>query len=45
MTSEWLFISFGMPAIIAVIAYVAVRLHEWDLDRSTSTATPANSFR
>ncbi|WP_280952610.1 hypothetical protein [Neorhizobium alkalisoli] len=33
MTGEWLFVSFGLPAIIAVIAYTAVRLHEWDLDR------------
>ncbi len=33
MTPEWLFVSFGMPAIIAIIAYIAVRLHEWDLDR------------
>jgi hypothetical protein len=33
MTGEWLFVSFGMPAIIAVVAYTAYRLHEWDLDR------------
>lgn len=33
MTAEWLFASFGMPAIIAIVAYTAVRLHEWDLDR------------
>ncbi|WP_264319352.1 hypothetical protein [Rhizobium terrae] len=29
----WLFYSVGMPAIIVLIGYIAVRLHEWDLDR------------
>ncbi len=40
MTSEWLFVSFGIPAIIAIIAYVAVRLHEWDLDRKHKHRKP-----
>lgn len=33
MTEEWLFVSFGMPAIIGIVAYIAMRLHERDLDR------------
>jgi uncharacterized membrane protein YciS (DUF1049 family) len=33
MTAELLFVSFGMPAIIGILAYIAMRLHEWDLDR------------
>ncbi|MGF9692217.1 hypothetical protein AAIH46_05330 [Rhizobium sp. 0TCS1.26] len=33
MMEEWLFISFGIPAIIAVVAYTAVRLYEWDFAR------------
>jgi len=40
MTGEWLFVSFGLPAIIAVIAYTAVRLHEWDLDRKHKNRHP-----
>lgn len=33
MTAEWLFASFGIPAILAIFAYSAYRLHEWDPDR------------
>lgn len=40
MTPEWLFVSFGMPAIIGIIAYVAMRLHEWDLDRKHRNRHP-----
>ncbi len=40
MTAGWLFISLGLPAIIATIAYTAVRLHEWDLDRKHKHRQP-----
>lgn len=40
MTPEWLFVSFGMPLIIGVIAYAAYRLHEWDLDRKHKHRQP-----
>ncbi len=29
----WTFYNFGVPTIIAIVAYIAYRLHEWDLDR------------
>lgn len=40
MTAGWIFVSFGMPAIIAAVAYTAVRLHEWDLDRKHKRRQP-----
>ncbi|WP_046668261.1 hypothetical protein [Neorhizobium galegae] len=40
MTAEWLFVSFGMPAIIGIVAYTAYRLHEWDLDRKHKPRQP-----
>jgi hypothetical protein len=40
MTAEWLFVSFGMPAIIGIVAYTAFRLHEWDLDRKHKPRQP-----
>ena len=36
----WLFYSVGLPAIIVLIAYVAMRLHEWDLDRKHKNRHP-----
>ncbi len=40
MTAEWLFVSFRMPTTIAIVAYIAVRLHEWDLDRKHKPRQP-----
>jgi hypothetical protein len=31
---SWFFVSIGLPAIIVLVGYVAMRLHEWDLNRS-----------
>lgn len=36
----WLFYSVGMPAIIVLIAYIAMRLHERDLDRKHKHRQP-----
>ncbi|WP_281408198.1 hypothetical protein [Rhizobium sp. FY34] len=40
MIGDWLFISFGIPAIIALCAYMAVRLYERDLDRKQKLRQP-----
>jgi hypothetical protein len=29
----WTFYGVVLPATIVVLAYIAMRLHEWDLDR------------
>ena len=33
MTWTDAYVIFGIPAIVVTLAYIAVRLHEWDLKR------------
>ncbi|WP_280114028.1 hypothetical protein [Neorhizobium vignae] len=36
----WFFYSVVLPAVIVLIGYIAVRLHEWDLDRKHKPRQP-----
>jgi hypothetical protein len=40
MTSSFLLFSLGLQVTIVVIAYSAMRLHEWDLDRKHKQRQP-----
>jgi hypothetical protein len=40
MTSSFLLFSLGLQVTIVLIAYAAVRLHEWDLDRKRKHRQP-----
>ena len=33
MTAMDVYVIFGIPAVVVALAYAAVRLNEWDLDR------------
>jgi hypothetical protein len=34
MTAQILFVTIGMPALVVVCAWIAVKIHEWDLKRT-----------
>ncbi|WJR65542.1 hypothetical protein QTA58_15005 [Neorhizobium sp. CSC1952] len=36
----WFLYSVVLPAVIVLIGYIAVRLHEWDLDRKHKNRQP-----
>lgn len=36
----WTFFNVVIPTIIVVMAYIAYRLHEWDLDRKHKHRQP-----
>ncbi|CAN7455126.1 hypothetical protein [Neorhizobium sp. LjRoot104] len=36
----WFYYSVVLPAVIVLIAYIAMRLHEWDLDRRHKKRQP-----
>jgi hypothetical protein len=36
----WFYYSVVLPAVIVLIGYIAVRLHEWDLDRKHKPRQP-----
>jgi len=36
----WFYYSVVLPAAIVLIAYIAMRLHEWDLDRKRKPRQP-----
>lgn len=37
----WFYYSVVLPTIIVLIGYVALRLHEWDLDRKHKRRQPS----
>lgn len=36
----WDLYNFGIPTVLMLLGYIAVRLHEWDLDRKHGHPPP-----